>query len=153
MNKKTFENGSEWLRTDLHLHTISDSEFSYNGDKNYFVCDFINQLKNEDISVCAITNHNKFNCSEFKELRKNADKEGIYILPGVEFSVTDGSSGIHVVIIFDDEWIYNKENENYIQQFLDQAFTGIKNYSSSPYPNSNYNLQDLYKNLETFKRF
>ena len=152
MNKKTFENGSEWLRTDLHLHTISDSEFSYNGDKNYFVCDFINQLKNEDISVCAITNHNKFNCSEFKELRKNADKEGIYILPGVEFSVTDGSSGIHVVIIFDDEWIYNKENENYIQKFLDQAFTGIKNYSSSPYPNSNYNLQDLYKNLETFKR-
>ncbi len=152
MNKKTFEYGSEWLRADFHLHTISDSEFKYSGDKNYFVSNFINQLKKENISICAITNHNKFNLDEFKALRKNANKFGIYILPGVEFSVKDGASGIHVVIIFEDSWIYNEENKNYIQNFLDQSFTGISNYSSSPYPNSNYTLQDLYKNLETYKK-
>lgn len=152
MNTKTFENGSEWLRADFHLHTISDSEFDFYGDKNYFVSNFINQLKKENISICAITNHNKFNLEEFKELRKNADKVGIYLLPGVEFSVKDGTHGIHVVIIFEDSWIYNTENENYIQRFLDQAFMGILKYSSSPYPNSNYTLQELYKVLETFKK-
>lgn len=152
MNIKTFEYGSEWLRADLHLHTISDSEFSYSGDENYFVSNFITQLTNENISVCAVTNHNKFNYSEFNEIRINAEKLGIYVLPGVEFSLKDGSSGIHVVIIFDDEWIYNKENENYIQKFLDQSFTGITNYSKSPYPNSNYNLQELYKCLEAYKK-
>lgn len=147
-----FENGSSWIRADFHLHTKEDSEFSYNSDVNYFAKNYIDQLVKENIRVGVITNHNKFALSEFKELRKNAEKEEIYLIPGVEFSISDGATGLHVLVIFSDEWIYNPENENYIEQFLNSSFIGITNPSTPPYSNSNYSLQDAYKTLNTFNK-
>lgn len=149
---KIFENGSSWIRADFHLHTKEDSEFSYNDDVNYFAKNYIDQLKKEDIRVGVITNHNKFALSEFKELRKNAKKEEIYLIPGVEFSISDGATGLHILIVFSDEWIYNPENINYIEQFLNISFIGIPNPSTPPYPNSNHSLQDTYKTLNTFNK-
>jgi len=70
-----FENGAQWLRADFHLHTKADSEFTYNGDPNFFVANYINKLVEQKIGIGAITNHNKFDISEFKELRKNAQKK------------------------------------------------------------------------------
>lgn len=149
---KIFENGSSWIRADFHLHTKEDCEFSYNGDVNYFAKNYIDQLKKENIRVGVITNHNKFALLEFKELRKNAEKEEIYLIPGVEFSISDGATGLHILIVYSDEWIYNPENINYIEQFLNTSFIGIANPSTPPYPNSNYSLQDTYKTLNTFNK-
>jgi predicted ATPase len=147
-----FENGSSWVRADFHLHTKEDSEFSYNDDINYFAKNYIDQLKKENVRVGVITNHNKFTLSEFKELRKNAEKEEIYLIPGIEFSISDGATGLHILIVFSDEWIYNPENKNYIEQFLNTSFIGINNPSTPPYPNSNYSLQEAYKTLNTFNK-
>ncbi|MBR1721653.1 MAG: AAA family ATPase [Treponema sp.] len=147
-----FNSGSRWLRADFHLHTNADSEFKYNGDRENFVSDYITKLVKENISVGVITNHNKFDLKEFKELRKEAKKKDIFLLPGVEFSLKDGAKGIHMLIVFDYEWIDNQENENHIQYFLDFASIGIHNFSGSPYPNSNFNLQDAYEKLNEFKK-
>lgn len=147
---KIFENGATWLRADFHLHTKVDSEFKYSG--NDFINDYINALKQAEISIGVITNHNKFDLDEFKKLRKEALQNEIYLLPGVEFSIKDGSHGIHLLIVFSEEWIFNKENKNHIQDFLISAFSGIKNPENPPYPNSHYDLKETYESLNKFKK-
>ena len=121
-----FDNGCEWIRCDFHLHTRKDKEFKYTGEDNYFVSDYVNKLESENIKIGVITNHNKFDLQEYKDLKKAANKKDIFILPGVELSVKDGKNGIHTLIVFNPEdWI--KNNENHIDRFLTAAFQGIDN--------------------------
>ena len=108
-----FKNGSVWLKADFHLHTRADKEFKYDGDENDFVKIYVDQLKSEEIGIGVITNHNKFDKEEFNTLRKQAAKNYIYLLPGIEFSLKEG---IHILIVFDDEWY--KGHENNIQDFF-----------------------------------
>ncbi len=152
MDYRVFQNGSNWLRADFHLHTKADSEFKYEDKSNQFIQDYIQALKKAEIHLGVITNHNKFDLDEFKLLRKEALKEEIYLLPGVEFSIKDGSRGIHLLIVFSDEWIYNKENKNYVQDFLTSAFVGIINYDSPPYLNSKFYLYETYQKLNEFQK-
>ncbi|MBI3233469.1 MAG: hypothetical protein HYZ42_05420, partial [Bacteroidetes bacterium] len=125
-DQSLFENGATWLRADFHLHTIKDKEFKFDGNPNDFFNQYIDKLIAEKINVGIITNHNKFDKEEYSNLRKKAQKENIWILPGVELSVNDGSNGIHCLIVFDNEqWLTN--GEDYINQFLTSAFEGIAN--------------------------
>lgn len=154
MNKaEFFKNGSRWLRADFHLHTKSDAEFQrFNGTDSEFTSQYVAQLKRQGIGVGVVTNHNKFNREEFCAIKKAADAENIYLLPGMEFSLRDGSRGTHLLIVFDYDWIYNREQKDYIQIFLNAAFVGISSYDSSPYPNSKYTLQEVVAALEEFNR-
>jgi ABC-type lipoprotein export system ATPase subunit len=150
---KIFENGATWLRADFHLHTKADKEFKYEEDPDFFATKYIEQLKNENIGIGIITNHNKFDLAEFKELRKIADREEIYLLPGIEFSIKDGAKGLHLLIVFDDEWIYNKENKNHIQDFISTAFLGINGFDNPPYnKNSKFDLAETYETLNAFEK-
>ncbi len=121
-----FDNGSQWLRADFHLHTIKDKEFKYSKSDDMFTSDYIDKLIKEQINIGIITNHNKFDLGEYKNLRKKAMKENILLLPGVELSVKEGKNGIHCLIVFNpDEWIVN--DEKHIDSFLTSAFLGINN--------------------------
>lgn len=122
MKHKIFMQGTTWLRVDFHLHTKSDKEFVFDGEENSFVTEYIAALKNQNIRIGVITNHNKFNLGEFKALQKNARKEEIFLLPGVELSVNDGANGIHTLVVFSDDWL--AEGQDYINQFLNVAFEG-----------------------------
>ena len=145
-----FKNGSVWLKTDLHLHTKVDKEFKYSGKKNDFINDYIKQLKNNDVGIGIITNHNKFDLNEYKALRQKAQKENIYLIPGVELSVNDGSNGIHCLIAFEYEsWIRN--GDNFIEQFLNSAFEGVPNRENENI-RCNYSLSDLFKKLEEHRK-
>ena len=97
-----FENGSVWLRTDFHLHTIKDKEFTRINNENDFVKLFIDKLAAEDIGIGVITNHNKFDKDEYKALQKEAKQKNIMIFAGTELSVNDGANGIHCLIVFDE---------------------------------------------------
>jgi chromosome segregation protein len=139
-----FENGATWLRADFHLHTIKDKEFKFDGNPNDFFNQYIDRLIAEKINVGIITNHNKFDKEEYSNLRKKAQKENIWVLPGVELSVNDGSNGIHCLIVFDSEqWLTN--GEDYINQFLTSAFEGIAN-------RENENTRCKYSLAETLDR-
>ena len=71
--KNIFENGATWLRADFHLHTKADNEFLKKGfDENNFFRLYVEKLKEQDINVGVITNHNKFDKNEFVALRKKA---------------------------------------------------------------------------------
>ena len=149
MNDK-FKNGSQWVRFDCHLHTNSDKEFQYNEDENAYIGSYINKLKENGISVGIITNHNKFNLDEFKSIRKKANKEDVFIMPGVELSVNDGANGIHTLVVFNStEWLEN--GNNYIQQFISETFSGQTNYENEN-GRSNDNLTTTIEKLNKYQR-
>jgi hypothetical protein len=141
--KNIFENGATWLRADFHLHTKADKEFSYTDNENEFGRLYVEKLKEQNINVGVITNHNKFDKNEFVALRKKAIKEGIGLLAGVEFSLKEG---IHILVVFDNKW-YQGETDN-INKFLENAFYGIANYDKPNYPNSNFNLKETVEALD-----
>lgn len=144
-----FSNGSQWLRFDCHLHTKADKEFKYSDKENQFVSDYISKLKEENIGVGIITNHNKFDLNEFIALEKKAKKEGIIIYPGVELSVKEGANGIHCLIAFDrKQWIENKQKES-INSFLDEVFKGIDNRENE---NTRCN-KDLFGVIEALNEY
>ncbi|MFH1139782.1 MAG: AAA family ATPase [Pseudomonadota bacterium] len=146
-----FPRGSRWLRADFHLHTAADKEFSFAGNPDYYSSDYIQALKDADIGVGLIANHNKFDCNEFNVLRKTAKKQGIFLLPGVELSVNDGSNGIHTLVVFGDEWLTS--GNNYISQFLNVEFEGK---TPDQYENENggssFGLIETIKKLEGYNK-
>jgi chromosome segregation protein len=120
-NDKQFPRGAEWVRVDFHLHTKADKEFEYSGDENYYNSAYVDALEKADIRLGVITNHNKFDYVEFKSLRATARKK-IGLLPGVELSLSDGRAGIHVLIVFSDDWM--EAGKDYINAFLANMFPG-----------------------------
>lgn len=121
-----FKSGTKWIRADFHLHTRADKEFSFTGEDDRFISDYVEKLKKEDIKLGVITNHNKFDLGEYKALRKRAKRENITLFPGVELSVKEGANGIHCLIVFKEEdWINGKAET--INQFLDEVFKGTDN--------------------------
>ena len=107
-----FNNGAKIVKVDFHMHTNSDKEFSYNGDPDYYISNYISKMNTENIGVGVITNHNKFVKDEYIKLKKTAKKKDVLILPGVELSIKEGANGVHTLIIFDPEqWLSNDTNK------------------------------------------
>ena len=150
MVNELFLNGSTWLRADFHLHTKADKQFKYDGDVDTYIQDYIGALKQAHISVGVITNHNKFDVDEFKHLRKTAQKENIWLIPGVELSVGDGGSGIHCLIVFDKEKWLSKEGD-YITPFLTSLFSNIINYENED-THCNVGIVDLLDTLNVHRK-
>lgn len=121
--RKYFSNGAEWVRADFHLHTRADLEFSYTGTDENYVPEYVGRLMAADICLGVITNHNKFDLSEYSRLSSYAANRGIYLLPGVELSVGEGASGVHVLIVFDSSWI--DDGEDRISGFISSQFKGV----------------------------
>lgn len=145
---KIFENGSSWLRADFHLHTRADKEFIYKGEDNDFISSYVNRLDKQQIKIACVTNHNKFNLGEYKALSKNAQKKEIYVLPGIELSINDGSNGIHCLVVFNPiDWLEN--NTDFINQFLTHTFATKANYENEN-GRSNDNLIETIKKLNGF---
>ena len=146
-----FNYGSLWIKADFHLHTRADNEFIYTGEENSYLNDYVGKLKEQNIRLGLITNHNKFDKDEFRNLLKKALKEEIYLLPGVELSVNDGSNGIHTLVIFSDQWLEN--GQDYINPFISSMFPGK---SESEYQQENgrsdKNILQVIEELEKTNR-
>lgn len=146
-----FEHGSAWVRADFHLHTKADKEFKYGGEENAFVGAYVEALRKAGIGLAVITNHNKFDAGEYKALRKRARSEGIGVLPGVELSVNDGSNGVHMLVVFSEEWL--EDGHDLINQFLGVVFAGKpKAQYEQENGRSNFGLVDTLKKLEEYNR-
>jgi chromosome segregation protein len=146
-----FAHGNRWVRADFHLHTKRDREFKDSGPEQDFVARYVAALKQATIRVGVITNHNKFEWGEFRALRKTAKEENIYLMPGVELSVKDGCNGIHTLVVFREDWIDNREQEDYINSFLGVTFAGQTGYDNSN-ARSNHDLVETIRELEKFEK-
>ena len=79
-------------KIDLHIHTIqsvSDSPFSYSIEK---LKEYVDRCR---ISCIAITNHNLFDLSQYKEI---AEALSIIVFPGIEINLENG----HLLLISDN---------------------------------------------------
>ena len=143
-----FKNGSQWVRFDCHLHTKEDIEFDKNSYDNFFK-EYSDKLIEEDIKVAIITNHNKFNRYEFKQLKKEF-KDG-YLLAGVELNIKEGVNGIHTLIVFNEAWHTNKTDEDFINKFLISVSEGQENFATKN-GKTNTDFIETIKKLETYKQ-
>jgi chromosome segregation protein len=101
--------GAEWARVDLHLHTPGSKSFKLPSGinlesstvRNEITKNYINKLKEGNIKIGAITDYNGIRKEWFTLIRKEAEKENIFIFPGVELSFNDGKCGLHILAIFE----------------------------------------------------
>ncbi len=142
---ETFRHGAAWVRADFHLHTNADREFQYSGDPNFYASNYVDALLAAEIRLGVITNHNKFDLTEFKTLRSTAKKRGIHLLPGVELSVNDGANGIHTLVVFSDQWF--SDGADQINPFLTVAFEG-----KAPAQYENENGRSSLSLIETIRK-
>lgn len=119
---KVVESG---YKIDLHIH----SKYSYRKDKKKVAFNTIDnipvlveKLSNNDVQICAITDHDIFDYDMYSTLKKyemSKSSSIIKVFPGVEFSVEfegeNGASVIHIIAIFEDEKI---EQVKLISSFL-----------------------------------
>ncbi|MDY4609704.1 MAG: AAA family ATPase [Sphaerochaetaceae bacterium] len=149
-----FKNGSVWVQADFHLHTRKDGKFNYSPSGTYphentFPTDFVEELRSKDIRVGVITNHNKFDLAEFRALRTKVRKQEIFLLPGVELSISEGSRGIHLLIVFADDWI----EKDFINQFLANVFPGkTPDQYETENGHSQYGLLEVTDALDKFQK-
>jgi hypothetical protein len=111
--------GSEWKQWDLHFHTQSSYDY---GDKSVTNEEIIEEMKRNEISVFAITDHHVIDVKRFRDLKKLGEAKGITVLPGIEFlSDARGQSPIHFIAVFsecsDIEYIWGQiENKTAISK-------------------------------------
>ena len=95
------------IKIDLHIHSFFSNhkdgkKVAFNTEENIPV--LIAKLRQNEIDMCAITDHDRFSLDLYKTLKLYEGKELLKVLPGVEFSVKfDGKKVIHIVTIFDDK--------------------------------------------------
>ncbi|HPY75047.1 MAG TPA: hypothetical protein PLB63_06505 [Planctomycetota bacterium] len=146
-----FEHGAKWLCADFHLHTKQDTEFNFKGDGNTFINSYVDKLVEQGIEIACITNHNKFDKGEYKELAKEGRKKGVNFYPGVEISVKEGANGIHCLIIFnEDEWVKDHP-DNPIDKFLNEVFKNVPNRETAN-EKTDTDLMGTIKALVSYKK-
>lgn len=95
------ELGSIWRKWDLHFHTPSSFDYK---DKNVSNQEIIETLKDNEISVVAITDHHVIDIDRITELQRIGKENEITVLPGIEFrSELGGSEIVHFIGIFSEK--------------------------------------------------
>ncbi|MFA6320281.1 MAG: hypothetical protein WCY36_00295 [Candidatus Omnitrophota bacterium] len=95
-----YPRGSEWRKWDLHLHTPSSYDYD---DKSVTDEQLIKTLKENEITVVAITDHHFIDVEKIKKLQELA-KDEITIFPGIELRAElGGSESIHFIGIFPED--------------------------------------------------
>jgi len=146
-----FPFGAEYIRADFHLHTKADKQwFVYGGADTTFVNDYVQKLKDENIQVGIITNHNKFDKGEYVAIKKKAQKSGIYILPGIELNINEGISGLHSLIVFNNKQWLQGEND-FINDFIIKTTPPAKQDFIFKNGRSQHNLIQTIELLNSFK--
>jgi PHP family Zn ribbon phosphoesterase len=96
--QKAHRDGLRFHKLDLHLHTPASRCF---GDKSVTADAIVAEAKQKGLSAIAVTDHNS---GEWIDLVKAAAKQAdLIVFPGVEITCTGGTSGIHLIALFDPD--------------------------------------------------
>lgn len=100
MYSTNYKRGSEWRKWDLHFHTPSSYDYK---DKSITNEKILEILKENEISVIAITDHHTIDVPKIIELQRIGKETGITVLPGIEFRAElGGSDSIHFIGLFSE---------------------------------------------------
>jgi len=142
MNGFNYPKGSEWRKWDLHVHTKSDSGYTFSPDYTFSTREqndneypklFIQHIYSvEKLGTIAITDHNKADwidriIEENDIFECQNSYERITIFPGVE---VESSDGIHLLVIFNTKSQSNEVNRNFRrgtwQETIEHFLTSIQ---------------------------
>ena len=96
---------SEWHAIDLHMHTLSGITGDTKEDevKNFTYFNFLNVIKNFNLRLISITNHNIIKMGNYIMCRFLANLVGTNLLLGVEIDTENSEKkNYHIVVIFDE---------------------------------------------------
>lgn len=125
------------MKIDLHLHTQKCKKGD--GYKRIIEPDkFIEKIQENDVRICAITNHNKFDINEYRTI---SDKKiNFIIFPGIELDIIFSEDKIrHVILVCSPEYVSNfkdifskDDNRNYDDYKLEynDLIVNIKNFKA-----------------------
>lgn len=103
MNKKIVKEG---IKVDFHIHSVGSKYKDHAKVKNLSIENIgilIDKLNENNVNMCAITDHDNFEFDIYKKLKNEEGKGSIQkVLPGVEFSVLFEEKVIHIIVVFDD---------------------------------------------------
>lgn len=86
------------MRIDLHTHTQKCKK----GDPDSRAItpqNFVEKMLENDVMICSITNHNKFDIEEYNTITKIAPE--LVIFPGIELDVLKNEKACHIIVIGD----------------------------------------------------
>ncbi len=92
------------MKIDLHCHTIKTKK-SDGINRNVTVEDFSKYMKDLEIRIVAITNHNYFDLKQYNEFSESV-KETTMVWPGIELDIKQKTKDGHMIVICDPK---NKE--------------------------------------------
>jgi predicted metal-dependent phosphoesterase TrpH len=85
------------MKIDIHTHTrkikSGDAE-----TRNIESKDFIDIIKNTEVKILAITNHNHFDLKQYKEMRSGLNGH-CQIWPGIELDIIEKGNRAHLLVI------------------------------------------------------
>lgn len=88
------------MKIDLHCHTIKAK--SGDGGRDIDPASLAEALAGNQVGIAAITNHNLFDLSIFKQCVAEASAKGIDLWPGIELDIRGKSRVVgHVIVIAD----------------------------------------------------
>jgi PHP family Zn ribbon phosphoesterase len=90
--------GLRFKKLDLHLHTPASRCF---GDKSVTPDAIVAEAKNKGLSGIAVTDHNSGAWVDL--VKAAAERSKLVVFPGVEITCAGGTSGIHLIALFDPQ--------------------------------------------------
>lgn len=96
------DEGSNWGKWDLHIHTPSSFDYSYSGEE-YFDEKLVQAWKEKGFLAVAVTDHFLIDGNRIRRLQNLAEQEGITVFPGVEYRTDKGDKNVHIISIFSNE--------------------------------------------------
>ncbi|MBO8130786.1 MAG: hypothetical protein H0Z29_04605, partial [Candidatus Marinimicrobia bacterium] len=159
-----YPRGSEWRKWDLHVHTKSDSSYTFSSDHTISIREqnddeypkvFIEHIYSIDnMGAIAITDHNKadwidkiIEANEYFSKQNNLKEENVItIFPGVEI---ESSDGIHLLVIFNPETQSDVVNRNFRRatwrETIEHFLTAIRITSTN---NSSKTTEEIMEEAE-----
>lgn len=109
LNSKGEQRMDIYTKLDLHIHSKKSLE-NKDGEPPELINNsleridvLMEKLRDNQINMAAITDHNTFDCEFYKALKLKEDDLTVKkILPGIEFDVIFNEVPVHVISIFDD---------------------------------------------------
>ena len=120
MNSKKY---SDWLRIDLHMHTIKSKETKTNDYKgNFDVPTLKAKLIENKVGIFSLTDHNIINVKAYIEYYNSYTDDDPLLLVGVELDIEGDKNSYHSLLIFNAS---TAEEVQDISKKLEDKYTEI----------------------------
>lgn len=110
------------MKIDLHCHTKKVKK-SDGINRNVDTKTFANYMKDLDIKIVAVTNHNLFDSTQYEELRDSV-KDYTQVWPGIEIDINQSTNPNGHMIVICDPSQYKQFSE-----IINSNITDVDNYS------------------------